>query len=721
MNKYVLIVLSVFSAAINASATNTQGVPGIGTSASPSLSVCNGGVWMAWKGQGSDTAIYVAPTYTGVKPAMTPDQTDGPYGGSATNPVYYLFTPQMKVSSVTSVPGGAVPGGTVPARVGAPPIGDSKPISVVTPSTDNSPALTCLGDTLYLFWRNSTDGVIYWAQSKAPAEGQIPGQTGAAPLMSWTTVEPVNFFGVQAPVLNPNGSVTAPVLQVKTGKTSAAPSVATSGGNIYLAFKGNSDGKIYYSTFNHTGNLGQWSVAKVYATAGAEWDSKTADVPLTSDSPAIAADGNRVYLAWKGANDTQLWWSQIAPIPVSPPGTQGAGNPVFNMPAGAVGWASQKITDATSNVPPSLVADGNGVLWMSWIPLPGTIGGGEELTPPIAFANLLFDKGSNAGGAWSIPALRVGTPTGVGYRPAMVSTGNDSTGIMMAWKNPGNDAGITLGPLRLPAITYTFSIDSVTAVRTRSGSIASFAVASKDTDFVSLSAAAAGGTTVSICSCGNTSGSASGAWMLGVLANGESNTPLDVGPNGNAGSAGGHVSITVPDDDQVIVNYLVNNYGEGSASSEVQLLQMASQKLVTAGASAAASLAGTALGAAIGTAIGTGTVPLIGSALGALAGWAVGDAWGIAFPGCDGPVAAGVHVISAYDLQMLTSSSAKPTTNSSTGTNVFWPNSFTQADANPAPGSAAITTQSGCGSNPIYSVQWTISRGRHVNGPGSSD
>src|ERR1700684_1988566 len=135
MNKYVLIVLSVFSAAINASATNTQGVPGIGTSASPSLSVCNGGVWMAWKGQGSDTAIYVPPTYTGLKPAMTPGQTDGPYGGSATNPVYYLFTPQMKVSSVTSVPGGAVPGGTVPARVGAPPIGDSKPISVVTPST----------------------------------------------------------------------------------------------------------------------------------------------------------------------------------------------------------------------------------------------------------------------------------------------------------------------------------------------------------------------------------------------------------------------------------------------------------------------------------------------------------------------------------------------------------------------------------------------------------
>ena len=725
MKKLALIfALFLLPGTMMAATTNTQAIPGIGTSAAPSWTVCNGGVWLAWKGENSDTALYVSPSYTGVKPAVAGgSQQESQYGGTLTNPNYYLFTPQMKVSSVTGGTPTIVAGGALKGLGGTTAVGAGKPISVVTPATNNSPAITCMGDVLYLFWRNSADGVIYWAQSKAPAEGEVPGQNRTAPLMSWTNIEPVNLYGVQAPSLNTSAPT---ALSVQTGKTSSAPSVATANGNIYLAFKGNSDGKIYYATFNHTTNLGQWSTAKVFETAGTSWDSKTADVPLTSDSPAIAVNSNGVYFAWKGANDNQLWWSQIARVPVAPPGTQGAGSPVFNMPIGAVGWASQQIANATSSVPPSLVADGNGAVWLSWIPVPGNIDGSIEVLPPIAFANLLTNQGPYNGGVWSIPALRVGMPTGVGFRPALVSTGRDSTGIMMAWKNPGNDAGITIGPMRLPATVYTFSINAVTAVNTRSGSIGShlgpFSVASADTDFISMSAAASGGTTVSVCACGNSAGSASGAWMLGNLQNGETNDPSDLGPGGKgAGGAGGDVSITVPDNDQVLVNYLVNNYGEGTASTEISLLQMASQKLVTSAASAAASLVGTALGAAIGTAIGTGTVPLVGSALGALAGWAVGDAWGIAFPDCDGPVAAGVHVISAYDLWIDTSSTAPATTTAPTGMNVFLPNSFTQIDVNPTPGSAPITTQDGCGSNPVYNVQWTVTRGRHVNGGGDVD
>jgi hypothetical protein len=719
----LIFALLLFSGTINASTTNTQAITGFGTSAAPSWTVCNGGVWMAWKGDGSDTAIYAASTYTGVKPAVKGgSQQESPYGGTLDNPNYYLFTSQMKVTSIAGGVPMTVVTGALGEKLRTTVVNDAKPISVTIPSTDNSPAITCMGDTLYLFWRNSPDGVIYWAQSKSPVESKVPGQSGAAPLMSWTNIEPVNLYGVQAPSLNTSVTTT---LQVKTGKTSSAPSVASGDGTIYLAFKGDTDGKIYYATFNHTTNLGQWSTASVYSTAGSNWDSQTADVPLTSDSPAITVSGDRVVFAWKGANDNQLWWSQIAHVPVAPAGAKGAGSPVFNMPSRAVGWTSRLIASATSNVPPALVVDGNGVVWISWIPVPGTIGGSEEILPPIAFANLLTNQGPYDGGVWSIPALRVGMPTGVGFRPALVSTGNDSTDIMIAWKNPGNDAGITIGPMRLPATVYTFSISSVTAINTRSGSIAShlgpFSVASADTDFVSLSATASGGTAVSSCSCGNTSGSASGAWMLGNLENGQSNTPSDVGPNGTAGGPGGDVSITVPDDDQVVFNYLVNNYGEGSASSAVQLLQMASQKLVTAGASAAASLAGTALAAAIGSAIGTGTVPFVGSALGALAGWVVGDAWGIAFPYCDGPVAAGVHVYSAYDLHTMTSSTAIPATNLQTGQDVVRPNSYYEVDVSPAPGSAPITTQSGCGSNPIYKVQWTISRGRHVNGGGATD
>jgi hypothetical protein len=38
------------------------------------------------------------------------------------------------------------------------------------------------------------------------------------------------------------------------------------------------------------------------------------------------------------------------------------------------------------------------------------------------------------------------------FRPAMVSTGNDNTDIMMTWMQ-GNAFGIYYGPLRLPALT----------------------------------------------------------------------------------------------------------------------------------------------------------------------------------------------------------------------------------------------------------------------------
>jgi hypothetical protein len=128
-------------------------------------------------------------------------------------------------------------------------------------------------------------------------------------------------------------------------------------------------------------------------------------------------------------------------------------------------------------------------------------------------------------------------------------------------------------------------------------------------------------------------------------------------------------------------------FGPGAQASDVGFAVV--EQLASAGAHAAISAAADALAVEIGAAIGTAVVPVIGSALGAAAGWLLGEAWGIAFPGCDGPVALGVRAYTAAELSMATGSQV--------------------TDQQPSPGmQPPMVTQDGCGSNPLYEVQWLI-------------
>ena len=84
-------------------------------------------------------------------------------------------------------------------------------------------------------------------------------------------------------------------------------------------------------------------------------------------------------------------------------------------------------------------------------------------------------------------------------------------------------------------------------------------------------------------------------------------------------------------------------------------------------------------------------MPLLGSALGALAGWLVGDFWGFAFPDCDGPVAAGVHIYTGAQLRALVLTKGDG-------------RQYGSLDNNPG-----VASPSGCGSNSNYDVYWTVS------------
>jgi hypothetical protein len=112
--------------------TPRQKVPNIGTSTSPALASLKGVVYMAWKGEGTDTKIYVSSL--GSDGAWTPRQ-------------------------------------------------------VVPVGTSEGPALAVTSDTLYLAWKGESDSAIWWSKSSDgktwSPQAQVPGVgTSAGPALA---------------------------------------------------------------------------------------------------------------------------------------------------------------------------------------------------------------------------------------------------------------------------------------------------------------------------------------------------------------------------------------------------------------------------------------------------------------------------------------------------------------------------------------------------------
>lgn len=212
---------------------------------------------------------------------------------------------------------------------------------------------------------------------------------------------------------------------------------------------------------------------------------------------------------------------------------------------------------------------------------------------------------------------------------------------------------------------YTFGLDWFRINNTRSGNIFSTAT---DTDYVGFSLTVQNKTSKTLVK------------SMGSLSNGVYGVNLAFSNE------------EVPDHEKVVIAYHIVNSSNGEASATAYLQQTLG-KLANAAVHALANDAAEDIGAAIGAAIGTAIpVPLIGSALGALGGWLVGDLWGVAFPNCDGPVAAGIHVYSGAELRRLTLEEIG-------GGGI----QYGSLERNPG-----VNSPSGCGSNSNYDVYWTV-------------
>jgi hypothetical protein len=525
-----------------------QVVTGIGTSAAPAWTEVNGKILLVWKGSGTDTGLWFT-----VTSSATPAPT---------------ITDKYSFADVQSRAGSM--------------------------STSDNPTITSMGGVAYLAYRSSAGDGICWASY---ANG------------TWTDLHLISFAG-------------------QTHGTGRAPSITSDGKALYIAWIDSDSGGIGWAT----------------STDGETWgaqqqvtDTNTGATPVTDEAPSIAMLGTEIHVAWKGRSDGLLYWTYFS-----------GGN-----------WAPQTSLKSSTNAGPSLVVDGNGVLWAAWTD--GNAWG------TIYYKRLL----SRTPAQWSDKTQRYFASTSA--QPCLVSTGKGPTDIMLVWKGGGDDSGVYYGPMELPAQTLNFNMLGFHISNMRSGS--GLGKTESDTDYVSFGLAIVG------------QSPQIKTQFVGNQTGGDVNVDLNF------------QGVTVQDTDTVIMSYAIINSSSGSSQSTAfltnagsQILSAAEKAYLTALQTASgipfSALTPQEEGALIGAQLGGVILPGLGVVIGAIAGWFVDSVVGFLWPDCDGPVANGLYVWSGPALRDLM---------------VKNPNGYIQNDDNPGVNSAG-----GCGSNSDYQVKWQI-------------
>lgn len=196
-------------------------IAGVGTSRAPALARIGDAIYMAWKGVEGDGGIYWS-----VHNAVTTD-----------------WSQQGKIRGV---------------------------------GTSDSPALVALGGRLYMFWKGAGDDANAYYSSLDPSFDPI-----------WKPQRRIEYFSYEM-----DGGVAIAI------GTSAALSATVRGQDILLAWKGvPGDAKIWYSLFSAHGEFsGQMEVPNVG----------------TSDGPSLVQVGAETYMAWKGVDgDAGIYWTKM--------------------------------------------------------------------------------------------------------------------------------------------------------------------------------------------------------------------------------------------------------------------------------------------------------------------------------------------------------------------------------------------------------------------------
>ncbi len=225
-------------------------IPNAASSGGPALVNFAGKVRMVWKGEGTDTRIFISSLSGSTWSASTPIPGIGTssapaitataselflaWKGESDNKIYW----SKSADGTTWSPEAAVPGAG---------------------STD-TPALAAFNGAVYLVWKGESDTKILLSEF-SDAKG-------------WGTASTVGNFG-----------------------TSSGPALGFGNtGNLHLVWKGESDNFVWEATLAH---------------GKTDWSAQAKIVTIeTSARPALASQTSSttdILLAWKGGSSTELW------------------------------------------------------------------------------------------------------------------------------------------------------------------------------------------------------------------------------------------------------------------------------------------------------------------------------------------------------------------------------------------------------------------------------
>ena len=255
-------------------------IPNAASSAGPALANLNGTVWIAWKGEGSDTRVFlsslsgstwspgvpVAEIFTSSSPALTVTASTMVLAWKGSdNSINWSQSSDGK----TWNPQGTVPGASTAA------FGPGETPSL--PLSSDTPAVTGFNGVVYFAWKGVSDNRLWWTSVNLGVLAESVAEPAVAS-------EP---WGV--------ASVISTSFQ-----TDAGPALGFGdSGVLHLVWKGASDNTIWTATFGATGT----------------WSTQTQIlVVATATRPALASQVSAdtdILLTWKGAADDSLWASPL--------------------------------------------------------------------------------------------------------------------------------------------------------------------------------------------------------------------------------------------------------------------------------------------------------------------------------------------------------------------------------------------------------------------------
>ena len=246
------------------------------------------GVWLGWKGGGSDPRLFYN---AGADSAYWSNQVQ--VGGTTSHgPALAAFNGRLYL---------AWKGGGDDPRLfyNSSPDGQQWTDQVqVGGTTSHGPALAAFNGRLYLAWKGGGDDPRLFYNSSPDGQQwtdqvQVGGTTSHGPALAafngrlylaWKGGgdDPRLFYNS-----SPDGQQWTDQVQVG-GTTSHGPALAAFNGRLYLAWKGGGDDpRLFYNS----------------SPDGQQWTDQIQVGGTTSHGPALAAFNGRLYLAWKGGGD----------------------------------------------------------------------------------------------------------------------------------------------------------------------------------------------------------------------------------------------------------------------------------------------------------------------------------------------------------------------------------------------------------------------------------